>query len=78
MLMRRPGIPVTLMIFDLLSIDGRSLLRAPYSERRAQLEAINVNGLHWRTPETFDDGETVFEAACAHELRASTTVDRAG
>jgi len=56
MLMRKPGIAITLMVFDLLSLDGRSLLRAPYSERRAQLEALDLSGIHWQTPETFDDG----------------------
>ena len=33
MLMRRPGIAVTYKIFDLVSIDRRGLLRAPYSAR---------------------------------------------
>jgi ATP-dependent DNA ligase len=26
--------------------------------------------VHWQTPETFDDGEALFEAVCAHELVA--------
>jgi bifunctional non-homologous end joining protein LigD len=56
------------MAFDLLSLDGDELMRAPYSERRAQLEALDLNGVHWQTPETFDDGEALFEAVCAHEL----------
>ena len=56
------------MIFDLLSLDGDDLTRAPYSERRTQLEALDLNGVHWQTPETFDDGEALFEAVCAHEL----------
>jgi bifunctional non-homologous end joining protein LigD len=68
MLMRRPGIAVTYIIFDLLSIDGEDLTRAPYSERRTQLEALNLNGVHWQTPETFEDGEALFEAVCGHEL----------
>ena len=68
MLMRRPGVAVTLMIFDLLSFEGEDLTRAPYSERHTQLEALDLNGVHWQTPETFDDGEALFEAVCAHEL----------
>jgi bifunctional non-homologous end joining protein LigD len=68
MLIRRSGIAVTYMVFDLLSVDGESLLRAPYAERRAQLESLDLNGVHWQTPETFDDGEALFEAVCAHEL----------
>ena len=43
-------------------------MRSPYSERRAQLEALNLNGLHWRTPESFDDGAALFEAICEREL----------
>src|SRR5512133_1525988 len=68
MLMRRQHISVVYMVFDLLSLEGVSLLRAPYSERRAQLEALNLNGPYWRTPETFEDGEALFEAVCEREL----------
>jgi bifunctional non-homologous end joining protein LigD len=68
MLMRRSGIAVTYMVFDLLSVDGEDLTRAPYAERRAQLEALDLNGVYWQTPETFNDGEALFEAVCAHEL----------
>jgi bifunctional non-homologous end joining protein LigD len=55
-------------VFDLLRLDGEDLTRAPYSERRAQLEALDLDSAHWQTPETFDDGEALFEAICAHEL----------
>ncbi|MFL5982735.1 MAG: hypothetical protein ACJ74R_13605 [Gaiellaceae bacterium] len=68
MLMRRPNIAVTYVAFDVLSIEGEAVTRAPYSERRVQLEALNLNGLHWQTPETFDDGDALFAAVCAHEL----------
>jgi bifunctional non-homologous end joining protein LigD len=68
MLMRRPGIAVTYMVFDVLSDDGLDLTRSPYSERRERLEALDLNGVYWQTPETFDDGEALFEAVCVHEL----------
>jgi bifunctional non-homologous end joining protein LigD len=68
MLMRRRSIAVTLVIFDLLTLDGRDLAGAPYSERRAELEALNLKGPYWRTPETFDDGEALFDAVCEREL----------
>jgi bifunctional non-homologous end joining protein LigD len=55
MLMRRSGVHVSYVIFDVLSIDGKDLTRAPYCERRAQLEALSQNGVYWQTPETFDD-----------------------
>lgn len=46
----RGGVVVAYMIFDVLSVDGRSLLDAPYLERRAQLEALELDGTHWHTP----------------------------
>jgi bifunctional non-homologous end joining protein LigD len=51
-----------------LSLEGVSLMRVPYSEWRAQLEALNLNAPYWRTPEAFDDGPALFEAVCEHEL----------
>jgi bifunctional non-homologous end joining protein LigD len=78
MLMRRPGIAVTYMMFDLLSINGRSLLREMYSKRRAELEVLNLNGVYWQTPETFDDGAALFEAVCEHELEGVVAKRRGG
>jgi bifunctional non-homologous end joining protein LigD len=46
MLMRRSGIRVTYMLFALLSLDGHDLTQAPYCERRAQLEALDLNGVY--------------------------------
>jgi bifunctional non-homologous end joining protein LigD len=68
MLMRRRGIGVTLVIFDVLSIEGRSTLTLTYSQRRAELEALNLDGPYWTKPETCDDGAALFEAVRAHEL----------
>jgi bifunctional non-homologous end joining protein LigD len=45
------GTPVTYVIFDLLWLDGHSLMREPYSERRAQLAALALNGERWQTPD---------------------------
>jgi bifunctional non-homologous end joining protein LigD len=42
--------PVTYVVFDLLWLDGRSLLERPYRERRAALEALALNGERWLTP----------------------------
>jgi ATP-dependent DNA ligase len=71
MLMRPTGIVVTYVVFDLLSLDRKDLTRAPYSERRAQLEALDLNGVYWQTPETFDDGAALFDAVCGHVLSRS-------
>jgi bifunctional non-homologous end joining protein LigD len=68
MLMRRSGIHVSYVIFDLLRLDGEDLRRAPYSERRARLEALNLNGVYFTTPATFDDGEALFAAIQEQEL----------
>jgi bifunctional non-homologous end joining protein LigD len=67
-LMRRHHVRVEYVIFDVLSLDGVSLMSAPYSERRAQLEALNLNDLHWHAPEAFDDGAALFDAICEREL----------
>jgi bifunctional non-homologous end joining protein LigD len=43
--------PVTYMIFDLLWLDGHSLLGLPYVERRERLAELGLEGPRWRTPE---------------------------
>jgi bifunctional non-homologous end joining protein LigD len=43
--------PVTYVLFDLLWLDGHSLMGLPYSERRARLEELKLDGEHWRTPD---------------------------
>jgi bifunctional non-homologous end joining protein LigD len=42
--------PVTYVIFDLLWLDGHSLMDRPYDERREALAALALEGEHWRTP----------------------------
>jgi bifunctional non-homologous end joining protein LigD len=78
MLMRQPGIAVTYVVFDVLTLDGRSLMNEPYTERRRQLEALNLNSVHWRTPETFDDGQALFDAVCAHGLEGVVAKQKSG
>jgi bifunctional non-homologous end joining protein LigD len=46
-------VPVTYLAFDLLHLDGRSLLDEPYQQRRAQLSALGVTGARWQTPPSF-------------------------
>lgn len=41
------------MVFDLLHLDGRSLLRTPYAERRRALESLGIDGGHVHVPVTF-------------------------
>ena len=47
---RRNDTPVTYVVFDLLYLDGRSLLGAPYQERRQKLEALGLGGPSWQVP----------------------------
>jgi bifunctional non-homologous end joining protein LigD len=42
--------PVVYAIFDLLYLDGRVLMDAPYEERRARLEELELSGPAWRVP----------------------------
>lgn len=42
--------PVTYAIFDLLWLDGHSLMELPYEERRKRLAALGLQGEHWRVP----------------------------
>jgi bifunctional non-homologous end joining protein LigD len=48
---RRMGdCPVTYLVFDLLHLDGRSLLELPYTKRREHLEDLSLDGPNWQTP----------------------------
>jgi bifunctional non-homologous end joining protein LigD len=52
--------PVTYVLFDLLWLDGHSLMELPYTERRARLQALKLEGEHWRAPEHRPGGGTAF------------------
>jgi bifunctional non-homologous end joining protein LigD len=43
--------PVTYMAFDLVWLDGRSLMDLPYRERRAALRALLADGERWQVPD---------------------------
>ncbi|HWW89727.1 MAG TPA: DNA ligase D [Solirubrobacteraceae bacterium] len=43
--------PVTYVIFDLLWLDGHSLMELAYLERRERLVALKLSGESWQTPE---------------------------
>jgi bifunctional non-homologous end joining protein LigD len=67
---QRPGralleaTPVVYLVFDLLWIDGRSLLDTPYAGRRQALEALGLTGAHWQTPPAFPgDGAAAMAAS---------------
>jgi bifunctional non-homologous end joining protein LigD len=65
-----PEVPVTYLAFDLLSLDGTSLLDEPYSRRRALLDGLGLNGRHWQTPPSFTEaaGPDVLAVSKQHGL----------
>ena len=61
--------PVTYVVFDLLWLDGHSLLREPYEARRARLAELALDGDRWQTPEhVVGNGAAVLEASRAQGL----------
>jgi bifunctional non-homologous end joining protein LigD len=55
--------PVTYLVFDLLWLDGHSLIDLPYAERRARLGSLELSGERWRVPEFFSGGGAAVLAA---------------
>jgi DNA ligase D-like protein (predicted 3'-phosphoesterase) len=52
------------MIFDLLHLDGRSLLAEPYEKRRQRLDELSLAGTRWQTAPWYPgEGSAVREAA---------------
>ncbi len=59
-------VPVVLMLFDVLWLDGRLVTDLPYTERRALLHALGLASPHWQTPPAHTgDGAAVRDAATA-------------
>lgn len=54
--------PVTYLVFDVLRLDGRDLLREPLEVRRAVLESLELSDVWWQVPQTYDDGVALLEA----------------
>ncbi|HEV2074791.1 MAG TPA: DNA polymerase ligase N-terminal domain-containing protein, partial [Thermoleophilaceae bacterium] len=60
---RRRSNPVFYMAFDVLHLDGESLLDRPWRERRAALEALALHGPAWDTPGHHEGDGAAFLAA---------------
>jgi bifunctional non-homologous end joining protein LigD len=61
--------PVVYVIFDLLFLDGHSLLAQPYEARRARLLELGLNGPAWQTPaHHVGDGAALLAASRAQGL----------
>jgi bifunctional non-homologous end joining protein LigD len=60
--------PVTLVLFDLLSLDGLDATSLPLQDRRALLESLQLGGPRWQVPPAYDDGTVLLEATRAQGL----------
>ena len=60
------SVPATLMVFDLLRLDGEDLTGEPWSARRDRLERLagpdGLGATGWQVPASYDDGATLLEA----------------
>ena len=57
-------VPITYVIFDLLSFNGRSMLECPYFFRREMLTELKLSGKHWKTPDPLKwNFQALFESA---------------
>src|SRR3954463_7568421 len=66
---RTRSTPIAYVIFDLLHLDGKSLMRLPYTERRKRLEELDLNGPSWRTPAYHEgQGEALLQASAQQGL----------
>ncbi len=53
-------IPATLMVFDLLRLDGEDLTARPLAERRDLLLGLGLE--RWQVPASYDDGAMLWDA----------------
>jgi bifunctional non-homologous end joining protein LigD len=63
---RMRAIPVTYVVFDVLHLSGRSTRELPYTQRRAVLEGLGLDGPSWQTP-GYRAGEGSALLAVSHE-----------
>ena len=69
--------PVTLLVFDILRLDGEDLTGRPLTERRELLEGIGLVGVHWQVPAAYDDGEMLLEATAQQKLEGIVSKKKA-
>ncbi len=62
-------VPVVYLIFDVLYLDGHSLMPLPYRERRQALDGLGLAGPAWQVPPWIEgDGAAMLEASAAQRL----------
>src|SRR5207302_5022025 len=55
---------VTFAVFDVLAVDGCSMVRLPYGERREILEGLGLSGRGWYVVPSFNLGARAALTAC--------------
>jgi bifunctional non-homologous end joining protein LigD len=62
-------VPVWYVLFDLLHLDGRSLVNESYATRRRLLEGLKLKGAHWHlTPSILGEGAAMLRSARENHL----------
>lgn len=62
-------VPILYVLFDLLYLDGQSLMDHPYPQRRAELEKLGLSGPAWQvTPSHVGRGSEMLDAARKHGM----------
>ncbi len=61
--------PVTLLVFDLLALDGLDVMPLPLRDRRAALESLGLDEARWQVPPTYDDGALLLEVTVSRDSR---------
>ena len=63
------SVPVLYVIFDLLYLDGRSMMNRPLAERRVALEELTIAGASWQvSPAHVGDGASMLATAEKNKL----------
>jgi hypothetical protein len=75
MLQRDLRMPVALVVFDVLELDGEPTIRLSYRRRRELLESLDFAGRCELCPR-FDDGSALWPAVREHRLEASSRTTR--
>jgi bifunctional non-homologous end joining protein LigD len=66
---RAQEVPARYMLFDVLYLEGRSLMSRPYEERREALESMGLEGPAWQTPRYHrGQGAALLEASAGQGL----------
>lgn len=68
--------PVTLLVFDVLALDGEDVTSLPLSERRERLEGLGLVGAHWQVPAAYDDGQMLMRATAQQGLEGVVSKKR--